>query len=551
VRPWIIGETALAGSSEVTNDPVVGTEADQKLFADFTLARSLDCGADGYSWWQYQEVLWTDANNQIDPGNRMGLITRLDDANPANSDRRKPAFSSFAAYPGAIRSASNAGRPPFYGNVDNYPATVFQGKCVDENGNALADAVVRAQRQNENAAYVTFTADDGTYAVKGPASSNALSWAGASKPGYGAVDATANPNHCVLETWRDDSWSRRWVAKTAGQIDYSSTTGFTFWTVDAADRFYIGDFDGDGRDEVLCVKTGGSAGDAMVMLRFDGHWSLVWSNNQSPAAGNGIYPYRFNMVAGDFDGDGVDELLGIGANGDWLTLFRYSNGDWQWIASTSGNTQHALRPYASRLISGRFDGGADLLLGVSSWTTLFQFDTTANDWVWVDSDYGTTNDSAHPLSALRPYVGSVVVGDFDGNGRDEILGFAGTAANSWVTLFGIRSGPLEWLISNYGSSEAVLSGITPYQSRLIAGDFDGDADRVLGLATHATMFGAASEDFARMWGSVRPTLAGLTVNSFDKVFAVKCHKTIPDYLLVIPDATRKASLITFDPVLQR
>jgi len=536
VRPWIIGETSLAGSDEVVDDPVVASEAEQKAFADFMLKRSLDCGAYGYSWWQYQEVDWGDASN------RMGLITRLDDANPQNSDRRKPAFFSFASYPGALPEPANAVKPALYPNFDNHPATVLQGQCIDDAGQPVEDATVRAQRQQESVAYWTFSATNGAFEVKGPASSQVIDWGSASKPGYSWADAAASPNPCVLEPWRDDTWSRRWVATAPGRIDHSSGA----WMLDPADQFYIGDFDGDGSEEILCTRTNGND---IALLRFDGHWKLVWSNDADPNAGNGIHPYRSNMIAGDFDDDGADELLGIAANGDWLTLFKYQNGNWQWIASTSGNTQHALKPYASRLIAGNFNGSdADLLLGIASWTTLFRFDVGTHDWVWVDSDYGKTNDPSHPLSTVRPYAGSVLVGDFNRDGRDEILGFAGTDAGSWVTLF---SNSFQWMISNYGSREAFLSSITPYQSRLIAGDFDGEADLVLALSEHAALFAFASEEFEHVWGSTRTKLAGLKVDPTDKVLPIKCQKSLPDYLLVIPDTSRKASLIAFDPVPRR
>jgi len=68
------------------------------------------------------------------------------------------------------------------------------------------------------------------------------------------------------------------------------------------------------------------------------------------------------------------------------------------------------------------------------------------------------------------------------------------------------------MISNYGSREAFLSSITPYQSRLIAGDFDGEADRVLALSEHAALFAFASEEFEHVWGSTRTKLAGLKVD---------------------------------------
>lgn len=74
-KPWIIGETGFSGTDLIIADPdaKVGSEADQDEFAKYSLQRNLDCGCQGYTWWQFQEVNWFPAWEQ-----HLGLVNRYD-----------------------------------------------------------------------------------------------------------------------------------------------------------------------------------------------------------------------------------------------------------------------------------------------------------------------------------------------------------------------------------------------------------------------------------------------------------------------------------------
>jgi len=561
LRPWIIGETGFAGKDRNSTsipswqknnyvDPKVGSEPDQKDYVDFTLQRSLDCGCDGYSWWQYQE---TKAGNDF--CDYMGLVTptNLDPTQPSvASEQQKPALSSFSLYQGLVPNPAGAVKPANYANPDVTFQTVQvgTGKVVDQTGQPLPDASVRFKLEgNHPDVFSTFSGSDGSFTFLASSVGSISGYAHVSKPGYSVVDPRVTPS--VLEAWRDSSWSRRWMASDPGKLKFFPKSGASLdWLVSPNDRLYVGDFDGDGSEELLCVQIGALSGDKMIMLKFDGSWRLAWTYN--PSKGSGIYPYRQQLVVGDFDGDGADEVLGTDAAGNWLTLFKYQNSDWQWAWSNyPANPNHPLKPYRNSLKAGNFNGaGGDFLLGVASgWITLFQFSKTKNDWQWIDSDYGPQNKL--PLKDVRPYMSNLVVGDFDGDGRDEVLGFSGNTPGSWVTLFGMpTAGSLQWLTSNSGSAEAAMSGIVPYLGKCVVGRFDGPGrDRILGISSHSAMFGFDGEDFQRTWGSTGHMFAGLSVAGADRLFSFRPRKEMPAYLLIIP-TTGKASMIAFDPVLR-
>jgi hypothetical protein len=252
------------------------------------------------------------------------------------------------------------------------------------------------------------------------------------------------------------------------------------------DLFYMGDFDGDGSEELLCVAYTGGTNDWITVLKYvNDNWEWYWSNNGLPSAGNGIYSYRNNFIVGDFDGDGKDELLGNDFNG-WTTLFKFTNGNWQWIWSDNGNDSHPIRPYKDKFYVGDFNGdGKDELFGCdlpNGWTTTFKWN--GSNFIWDWSDYGSNH-------AIRSYRANMLTGDFDGDGKTEMLGFDG-----WSSLFHFDNSNWQWGWSTYGTNN--FSGWTypPLQTdRILAGNLDSDNnDELFFLQTHSSAAWATTMD---------------------------------------------------------
>ncbi|MCP3101183.1 VCBS repeat-containing protein [Myxococcus sp. K15C18031901] len=232
-------------------------------------------------------------------------------------------------------------------------------------------------------------------------------------------------------------WTKVWTATSQ-----SGVAGYA--------KHYIGDFDGDGAEDILAVDTGGW----MTMFHYrNNDWEWGWSNYGSTSAGGGIYDYRNNLVIGDFDGDGKDEALGLASS--WVTLFHFDNGTWNWGWSNYGSTSDQLYAHSTAggyLISGNFDlsgnsGSSpfnkDEIVGVSNsgWITLFRLNAAGSGWDWLASTNGSTAHGMYPYrSNLRNG------GDTNGDGQDELLGLGG-----WATTFYYQGGNFNWGWSNYGS----------------------------------------------------------------------------------------------------
>lgn len=207
------------------------------------------------------------------------------------------------------------------------------------------------------------------------------------------------------------------------------------------DLFYIGDFDGDGTEEILCVGYTGGQNDWITVLKYiNDDWKWYWSNYGSSSAGNGLYAYRYNFIVGDYDGDGKDELLGNDING-WTTLFKFDNGNWQWVWSDNGNLSHPIRPYKDKLYSGDFDGDGKVeMLGFNGWATLFHFDN--GNWQWGWSTYGASNFNGWtypPLSTDR-----ILSGNLDSDSQDELFFLQTHSKAAWATIMDLKSNQSGW-----------------------------------------------------------------------------------------------------------
>ena len=253
--------------------------------------------------------------------------------------------------------------------------------------------------------------------------------------------------------------------------------------VDDRDNFLVGDFNGDGAEELFCVS---GAGSWMTLLKYNNNdWQWYWSNYGDEAAGAGIVPYRNNLTVGDFDGDGRDEV--VGCAGGWITVFKFRDGDWHWHWSNYGNTGIAISPYSS-FYAGDFDGdGKDELLAYGTpdgWTTMFKWNGSGFSWAW--SDYGTNH-------AIRPYRDNMVVGDYDGDGKDELLG-----VGSWNTMFHYENGDWNWGWSCYGSNDFGPITTTVPSAFVAGNVDNDRKDELFVLPTRLSSYSGSISNYARL-----------------------------------------------------
>lgn len=195
--------------------------------------------------------------------------------------------------------------------------------------------------------------------------------------------------------------------------------GSNMWgprTMTGTEIYYAGDFDADGVEELL-IATPLTESAALILLKYDPvkkDWITQWSNPSSTTTG--IITLRDQLVVGNFDGIIGDEVIGY-RNG--TTLFKFNTDTKVFDRKWADNPSHPMRPYASKMYAINLNGDTkDEILGCDfgngGWTTTFEW--TGSDFAWRWSDYGDFSNI--PFKDFRD---NLRIADFDGDGVTEIM----------------------------------------------------------------------------------------------------------------------------------
>lgn len=227
---------------------------------------------------------------------------------------------------------------------------------------------------------------------------------------------TSDFNEIEDDNWE---WDKKWDNGTTQQI--------SDWDIsnNGLDKYILGNYDADLADELLCISASGRA--AVYDFSFVGdmwQWVRKWDNEGSHL----IEDWRIStystdkFLSGDFDDDGVDELLCISVTG-FASVFDFSNSrdDWFWDKKWGNGGSHYIDNWristygTDQFFSGDFDDdGFDELLGVSQngFVKILNFNKIY-DWRWEwESKWG--NDGSGKLKnwSLKP-KDKILVGNFD------------------------------------------------------------------------------------------------------------------------------------------
>ncbi|MEZ5940537.1 MAG: FG-GAP-like repeat-containing protein [Planctomycetaceae bacterium] len=212
--------------------------------------------------------------------------------------------------------------------------------------------------------------------------------------------------------------------------------GFGRWNASVWVDIVVGDFNGDGRDDIAGLIANGaqwwvglSSGNGFA-TSFFGQWE----------AGAG---WRY-LRAGDFDGDGYDDIIAQQSTGHWTLGY---GGQSRWVEQAA--VRWSTHGWADVLV-GDYDGdGADDLVGRHS-----------GGAVWVMQASNRT-----PVSQFRGFTMAglnavVTLGDFNGDGRADLLALSTRTGNWQIDTSGNRlwrTASGVW--TNDGIPLSIMSGV--------------------------------------------------------------------------------------------
>lgn len=213
------------------------------------------------------------------------------------------------------------------------------------------------------------------------------------------------------------------------------------WEIRPGDHYYAGDFDGDGRDELAVFNSTDWVFPYLAFIKVDADGSMrVLARYDGDIPGWGGFARNDEFLVGDFDGDGKDDLL-VSNFADWsmpyvATLLSTGSGFIQSrrydgdIPGWGGLARH------DEIHVGDFNGSGqdDLLI----WNS--------RDW---SSDYlGLFRNQRGSFRCIRLWTDDIpgwggfarndqfFVGDFTGDGKDDLYIFNGPDwANPYLAMF--------------------------------------------------------------------------------------------------------------------
>lgn len=190
-------------------------------------------------------------------------------------------------------------------------------------------------------------------------------------------------------------------------------------------HFYYGDYDGDGLEEILAINL---TGRSSILKLINNNFLEIWSDNA--IQNNDFQPYRRKIVVGDFDGDGKDEIICSDYPNGWLTMFKLINGNLQWIWSDYGDNSIPIRPYRNNLRAIDINGdGTKEILGFAGWATLFSFENNLWQWKWSTNGANNFNGWSYPLNTED----ILLIGNFDEDNNDELFFIQTQSNGQWAT----------------------------------------------------------------------------------------------------------------------
>jgi RHS repeat-associated protein len=223
----------------------------------------------------------------------------------------------------------------------------------------------------------------------------------------------------------------------------------TLWINDANTTVISGDYNGDGKTDVL-LKNPVFTTTPVFLSKGDGTWSV--SNNESLW----INDANTTVISGDYNGDGKTDVLLKNPVFTTTPVF-LSNGDGTW--SVSNNESLWINNVNTTVVSGDYngDGKTDVLLKNPVFTTTPVF-LSKGDGKWSVSN----NESLWINNANT----TVISGDYNGDGKTDVL-----LKNSVFTTTPVflSKGDGTWSVSN---NESLW--INDANTTVISGDYNGD-----------------------------------------------------------------------------
>lgn len=271
--------------------------------------------------------------------------------------------------------------------------------------------------------------------------------------------------HVFLSTGLGFSEEVWWEANEVNAFDAARASG----------RFVAGDFNGDGLDDIAVMYEYSDQDASLFVFLSTGSRFLTWSNWLSCSEYKAT-AVTDRFVAGDFNGDGMDDIAAMYKYSDTYACIHVflSSGN----AFSIANAQWlALPEYDARKVSGRMTAGDFNGDGADDIAAMYEYgDVNAQIHVFLSKrnafEQGVSWYSNETGFTAARTTGRFTSGDFNGDGLDDIAAMYDYGSLTAVDLVWLSqqtqfTGEQHWY-SHYEFAPECVNG------RYYAGDLNGD-----------------------------------------------------------------------------
>ena len=280
---------------------------------------------------------------------------------------------------------------------------------------------------------------------------------------------------CIQKLSQNSAWAS--LLKYNSAVDYDwewvwsnyGNQNIGGWNIDASDKYLVGKFIQGQPQQLLCLQSYGAVSWVTMFSFSGGNWNWGWSNSHQGPPGLGKIS-NWNMspddkyIVGDFNNDGVDELLIIQNknNNAKAELLSFSNGNWQTLWKNTGSPGYIglwKIEIADEFISGKlranpvgnFPGFTLICLRRGGNDAgIFEYAPNKGAWskTWGNSGTASVSGWGIPLNTDDKIMAANIEGDV----RDELMFIQRHPTSGWATIFNFdNNNKLNWGWSNYSN----------------------------------------------------------------------------------------------------
>jgi len=273
-----------------------------------------------------------------------------------------------------------------------------------------------------------------------------------------------------VAVWLLDGTTSVSTLQARGDTAILHSTMARYWRLDG-----IGDFNGDGRDDLLWVNR--SNGRVVIWL-LDGTTSIA---ALAARGDTGIIDDTFGRTyrvggIGDFDDDGCDDILWYGPSTGKVAIWLLDGITPRATLTARGDTaiihpNLALYYYIQGIADFDGDGRDDVIWRTKKGETIVVW---LLDGVTSVATLGSRGDAGKIHSTLDPFFRIKGIADFDGDGRADILLRHNKTGSVHIWLMdGVTSVAT---LSARGDAGEIHEGLSPVQMLILGlGDFNADS----------------------------------------------------------------------------